>query len=267
MNDGVSRQHLKIDKTKDNRLIATDLGSTNSTFVIPQGHMKAFYNEINGLSLKQGNIGDCTLLSALYSLSLNPRGQQLIKDMVSVDNDGSYIVQFPDSKPIRVAIDDLYGQTNKKGEEKHSVESELGIRAIERAYARYLNRYGSYCPTMFGTIDKGVQLRTPLYNLTQISPQTTRVSSANIDSLLGNIVYTGGTNNHVVTCATPEKGKYGEYVDYKRRFIRNHAYSIKNIDVNKRIVEIINPHNTKYSFYLSFDEFANYFSEICDLEL
>ena len=265
-NDQVSNRHLMIERTSKG-LVVTDLNSTNSTVVIPQGHMKAFYNDLSGLSLKQGNIGDCTLLSALYSLSLNPKGQQLIKNMVSVANDGSYIVQFPNTKPIKVEIADLYGQTNKKGEEKHSVESELGIRAIERAYARYLNRYGSYGPTMFGTIDKGAQLRTPLYNLTQISPRTTKITTSNIDSLLGNILYTGGTNNHVITCATPEKGKYGDYIDYQRRFIRNHAYSIKNINVNQRIVEIINPHNTKYSFVLGFDEFANYFSEICDLQL
>ena len=265
-NDQVSNRHLMLERTSKG-LVVTDLGSTNSTSVIPQGHMKAFYNEINGVSLKQGNIGDCTLLSALYSLSLNPRGQQLIKDMVSVDNDGSYIVQFPDAKPIKVAINDLYGQTNNKGEQKHSVESELGIRAIERAYARYLNRYGSYGPTMFCVIDKGAHLSTPLYNLTQIYPKTTKTNNTNIDYLFQNIVSTGGTNNHVITCATPEKGRFGEYVDYQRRFITSHAYSIKNINVNQRMVEIINPHNTKYSFVLGFDEFAKYFSEVCDLQL
>ena len=266
-NDQVSNRHLLLERTSKG-LVVTDLGSTNSTMVIPQQHIKAFYNEINGLALKQGNIGDCTLLSALYSLSLNPKGKEIIKNMVSIDEDGGYIVQFPNYRGIKVPLENLYGQENKKGERKIAVESELGIRAIERAYAKYLNRYGDYGPTMFGVIDKGAELRTPLYNLTNISPKTTKVNQLNIDSVFRDIAQSGGTYNHVVTCSTPNKGKYGDYLDYQRRFIKNHAYSIKNIDPYSRTVEVVNPHNTKYYCYtLSFDEFIQYFSEVCDLNL
>ena len=65
-NDQVSNRHLLLERTSKG-LVVTDLGSTNSTMVIPQQHIKPFYKEINGLAIKQGNIGDCSLLSALYS--------------------------------------------------------------------------------------------------------------------------------------------------------------------------------------------------------
>ena len=188
--------------------------------------------------------------------------------MVTVDNDGSYLVKLPNHEPIKVTLDELYGQVNKKGERKNAVESELGIKAIERAYARYLKENENYeAPTMFGIIDEGDYLRTPLFNLTRVYPQTIKINKSNIDSLLQNIAYTGGTNCHVVTCSTPKKGKYGDYVDYQRRFIENHAYSIKRINPTDRIVEIVNPHNTKYYYALNFDEFSEYFTEICDLKL
>ena len=61
--------------------------------------------------------GDCFFEAALASLADTKQGQQLIKNMIKENKDGSYTVTFPgDPKhPIRVTAQDLKNSGTKDG--------------------------------------------------------------------------------------------------------------------------------------------------------
>ena len=121
---------------------------------------------------------------------------------------------------------------------------------------------------MFGEIDNGLPLKKPLSDITGKKPTYLRIhNNGNIDGIFYNIINNEDTNSHVITCATPRLGKFGQYMDSQNRFISNHAYSIQNINLQGRYLEIVNPHNTKGVYVLPFDDFTKYFSELCYLKL
>ena len=255
----VSREHLVLSKV-ENEIVATDLNSRNATEVIPANKVKAFYNGANNIELSQANIGDCYLLSTIYSLSRNNLGAQILENMVQVDKDGNYIVTFYNRSPIVVRPDELDGQT-RKSDKKNSVSGDLGVKAIERAYAKMLLPFSGIGPTMFLNIDNGGYPSNALKDLAGIDSKKHTVRKTDINALFTSLIYSG-RDNFIITCTTPNIAKYDKYVDKQGRFIKNHAYSIGSIDINKQTVEIINPHNTKVSNVISWKEFESLFDYI-----
>lgn len=254
--DDASRKHLVLER-KGNDILATDVSSMG-TEIIPKNRIKAFNNGVEELVLGQSNIGDCYLLSTLYALSLTPEGRKYIEKMVSVDDNGNYIVNFHDSfMPISIAPEDLDGQ--KLGNsEKRSVCGALGVRAIERAYGRMIRRPREENMTLFVKIDKGGWPENALKKMTGLSSKVHNISKTDIKNVLDHIC-SNGINNYVLTCSTPGKGNYNGYVDPERRFDECHAYGIKSINNRNQTIEIVNPHNTKKSTIISWSEFSQYF--------
>ena len=255
----VSREHLILNKV-GNEIVATDLNSMNATEVIPSHKVKAFYNGAKEIELSQANIGDCYLLSTIYALSRNNLGAQILENMVRVDEDGNYIVTFYNRAPIVVRPDELDGQ-ERKSDRKNSVSGDLGVKAIERAYGKMLLPFSGIGPTMFLNIDQGGYPSNALKDLTGIDSKKHTVRKTDVNALFTSLIYSG-RENYIVTCTTPNIAKYDKYVDKQRRFIKNHAYSIGNIDTNRQTVEIINPHNTKKSNVISWQEFAQLFDYV-----
>lgn len=264
----VSNIHLKLEKV-GSEIIATDLNATNDTDVIPKNKIRPFYTDLKNLQLGQANVGDCYLLATIYSLSRTENGREILLNMVHVDDQGNYIVDFSDKKGIVVKPEELDGQ--KKGkEEKRSVSGDLGIKAIERAYAKLLKEeekqkilsLAQTNKTMFLAIDKGGFMNTAMKKMTGLDSQVVNTKYNNVDSILTALAY-NHPENHVLTCSTPSNANYGNYVDPYGRFIKKHAYSIKSIDPTARTIEIVNPHNTKFSYVISFDDFANMFDFLC----
>lgn len=253
----VSRIHMQLEKV-GNKIIATDLNASNNTQIIPKNKIKAFNGGVENLRLGQSNIADCYLLSVLYALSRTPKGQKYIENMVKVDDRGNYNVKFYDSqKPISVAPEDLDGQI-VDGNRKRSVKGDLGIRAIERAYGRMLINCDYGNKTLFLEIDKGGSPIVALRKLTGIQGDFISTSMGKIEKTLYDICQKG-LDNFVLTCSTPKKSKYNNYVDSQRRFISRHVYGIKDINPYTRNIEIINPHNTRTSYTISWDEFEQMF--------
>ncbi|MBQ9246748.1 FHA domain-containing protein [bacterium] len=260
----VSRKHLKIEKD-DNDIIVTDLGSMNGTEIIPQNCIKPFYGDLRKLAFRQSNIGDCYLLANLYALSQSRVGRNYLENMVRVDNNGNYIVKFSFEEPITIRPDELDGQKAANLPEKKSVSGDLGIKAIERAYGRMLKekentfyRNQDLNQTLYNAIDEGGYVDRTLFELTGISSDSHCLRRTNVDALLYSIERSGIDNN-IITCTTPEYGKYDRYVDPDHKFIRKHAYAVKHIDSINRTISIVNPHNTKLTETISWDEFSKYF--------
>ena len=256
--DMVSRHHLNISMNRDGEIYVTDLGSTNATQVIPKNKIQPFYQGVENIELRQGNIGDCYLLSNLYALSRNPKGQKLIEKMVRVDNDGNYVVSFYNKEPIIVSLEQLDGQ-KLEGKEKISVAGELGVRAIERAYGKMLRPIEHLDKTLFMNIDNGGKINETLFNLVGKYPQYFYIPKTNVYQKFAELAQKP-MKNYVMLCSTHQKGRYGDYMDKDRKFISRHAYAIKNFDVDKKLVEIVNPHNTKHSEFVHFDDFQQMFA-------
>lgn len=262
--DKVSRRHLDITLHND-EIYVTDLNSMNDTQIIPKNKVKPFYQGVGKIELKQGNIGDCFMLVNLYALSRNPVGRVYLENMVKIDDDGNYVVSFYNNPPITVPLEQLDGQ--KYGNtEKVCVAGELGIRAIERAYGKKLNNFHDYDKTLMMEIDNGGKILGALWDLTGISGQAYRTTSINIGQKLEELSKIP-MDNQVLFCSSYNEERYGRYVDPQQQFNKNHAYAIKSIDNNNRLVEVINPHNTKKSYWVPFYEFSEIFDYLYVVEM
>lgn len=253
----VSSKHLELSKV-NGRFVARDLNSTNGTEIIPNNRINPFYKGVENLEFEQENVGDCYLLTAIYALSKHPKGASLIEKMVKIDKDGNYIVEFPNGYPISIRPDELDGQ-QLNGDTKNSVTGELGIKAIERAYGRYI-KIGSENATMFAQIDDGGFVDNAIEKLTDKYANRVYLDSIlSIDDLFSDLERKG-FDNFVFACSTKHSDDY--YIDPKKKYVSSHAYAIKNINTKKRTVEIINPHHTKTSQKVDFDEFQKYFRRL-----
>ena len=114
---------------------------------------------------------------------------------------------------------------------------------------------------MFMKIDQGGFPSTALKDLCGMKFKNNIVATTNIPELLRGITILG-RENYIVSCTTPNTGKYGRFVDKERRFIKSHAYSVGNINRDRKTIEIINPHNTKIRDIITWDEFSKHFDNI-----
>lgn len=220
--------------------------------------MEPFSTGIYNLKFLQGNIGDCFLLAPLYSLSLTPKGTEILKNMVKIDDNGNYIVSFNKKHPIIVKPDELNGETYENGTVKHSVDGDLSLKAIERAYAKLIRQPRN--TANFMTLNCGGYPEQSLFDISGLK-STTYTTKQNVKPLLKEIE-SNGIENYVLTCSTPQQGKYGKYMNSAGKFVTAHAYSIKSIDTKSGTIEIVNPHDTKKSELLKIEDFEKMFNFI-----
>lgn len=260
-----SREHLILTR-QAGTLYAIDYDSTNGTFVVPKNKVRPFYRGAKNIELSQSNVGDCFLLSTIYSMSKTDKGAKILEDMIEVDDNGNYIVTFVDGSSYVIKPEELDGQKSTKGNrDKRSVSGELGVKAIERAYARDM-KSDCYRKTMFADIDNGGYTTNAMYKMTGLFGSSHKASAQDTPYIFSKIK-NEGMNNHIVTCSTPHIGKYGNYMDAERRFITGHAYTICDIDVKNQLVTIANPYNTRKKQVISWNDFANIFSYFSDVKI
>lgn len=255
--------HLKLQKD-GNDIVATALSGKHNSFVVPHNRIQAFYNGVSNIHLGQANIGDCYLLSTLFAMSHNPKGQRMLYEMVRVDNNGNYIVEFHNQEPISVKPEELDGQ--KKGKnEKRSVSGDLAIKAIERAYAKMIKNpvrdLSKSNQTLFLDIDDGGVPTTALEKMTGLKSKKYNTRSSDTEKILHQIKQ-HGMEKFILTCSTYNHGKYKGYMDKNHNFIERHAYAVYDIDTDNRQISIINPHNTKFYYTISWDDFITMFDNI-----
>ncbi|MBE7704217.1 MAG: hypothetical protein E7Z90_00220 [Cyanobacteria bacterium SIG29] len=254
--NGVTLQHLRIQKVGDT-LIASDNSSKTGTKIIPRKEVKAFQVGTKDIKLAQGELGDCYLLATIYALSRTSNGQKLLEKMVSMDKNGNSIVTFKDKNPIKITPSEL--DSERQTQDKDWACGEIGTKAIERAYAKLIKENSAEANSV--QIDKGGFPLVALETLTGIKGQAEHITEDNAELILQKIEQ-NGLDNQILMCSTPHNGNYGKYRDKKQKFITGHAYAIKNINSKKGTIEIINPHNTKRSEFISFDEFKQIFDFI-----
>lgn len=261
--DNVAPKHLKLEKAKDGTIMATALNSEKNSSIIPNNKITAFPGGVQNIELSQENCGDCYLLAPIYAMSRNPIGANLLEKMIEINKQGYFIVSFKNQDKIIISPDELDGQSSMF-DKKHSVNGDLSIKALERAYGKMIKENKS-AKTLFADINGG-KLGDAIEKMTGLQYKNYSIYNENIDQLLTNLKK-DGLNNHILTCTTPEKGLYdnGKYMDEEKLFPSKHGYAIGDIDIENKEITIINPHNTKIKHVISWEKFENIFTLITDV--
>lgn len=236
-----------------------------------------FPNGVQNLTIRQLNVGDCYLLSSLYALSRNKKGQDIIRKMVTISDDGKILVKFHNQAPISVNTNCGAGQIIN-GVKKHTSFSNLGVKAIEAAYGKYragLSGAGNSKALQAingGWADEAWKVLAGLKTTTHgvFKNGSFHSQKISIDKVLNTL--TDDINNRVIMVATPP-GSYGilkqvrngktiGWMDNTRKFICQHAYAVSNIDKVNKTVTVVNPWNTTVGHTMSYDEFSKIFGVI-----
>lgn len=91
---------------------------------------------INPAGEIQGKVGDCYFLSTLDSMANSPQGQQMIRNMIKTNSDGSYTVTFPGdpSHPVTVTPQEMQTQIQQGAVNK---DSAAWSQVAETAFFKY----------------------------------------------------------------------------------------------------------------------------------
>ena len=150
--DKLIDEHIDYEKNKTGRMkskyIKRDLKPLYDRYDIAKSGKNTLYYDYNmsksrkiivfpangkiDSEFNQGkNVQDCWLISAIKSLSINSKGEKMLEDILSVDNNGNVTVQLKGvDKEYTISKEELEGANEL-------AQGDLDVRAIEIAIRRY----------------------------------------------------------------------------------------------------------------------------------
>lgn len=190
-----------------------------SKFVLPDGINTRF---------KQGQVGDCALLSTIDGLMNNPDTADLIRKSITKSPFGDYSVKIGDNI-VKVA--------------KSSITDEMlsdttGIKIFEQAYKQ-----------LTGNIDGGFAETVAK----QFGLNPVHITNDNITDELLNQLAKEKSNNVL---------SFGALIDSDGTIsnlgTQRHYFTIKDIDADNKLVKLTSPIDSSKSIELSFDDIKNF---------
>ena len=136
--------HIKYEKNKFGRMKSKDIDE--ETVYLWNRYYQVKHNEnilypANGKiddEFKQKNMPDCWLLAAIKSLSVNPKGQEMLNDLISLDEKGNVTVKLKGvNKEYTISKEELEGANEL-------AEGDLDVRAIECAIRKFYHEIGDH---------------------------------------------------------------------------------------------------------------------------
>lgn len=143
--DKLIDRHIDYEKNKfgrmNSKLIDRDLMTLSDRIKQTKWKENTVY-PANGkidAEFKQGDyLGDCWLIAAVKSLNVNPKGQAMLDDIMSVNKYGNVTVRLKGvGKKYTISKEELEGANEL-------AQGDLDVRAIEIAIRRYLNETGDH---------------------------------------------------------------------------------------------------------------------------
>ena len=225
------------------------------------------------MHIRQKDVGDCVLLATIDAIQRNKReGLNILANLAKRQDDGSWLVTFHDTEPIRVQPSDTRGEAYSKfflfrwaqkliGFRRQAVEAPDVVRVIERAYGRRLKAEQHTVAGTMMVLDRGTTVlhdgamramigpRAQYQTFSQGTDFTRTYATQALAYIQENPEYT------IAWCGTRPAGEDESHVGAAKKLIGSHAYAI--VDVTDRQVVVANPHDNKQLITLTHDEFAD----------
>lgn len=117
----------------DKLCIKTDSGTGWETLNISKEKYCELFPPVERYASKQGQSGDCYLVSALNTMMADPRGKLQLLSCLTENSDGSITVKLPDSES-EITIENGKDITSLGVDPKKCVSGALGMQLLEYAY-------------------------------------------------------------------------------------------------------------------------------------
>ena len=202
---------------------------------------------------KQGKIGDCFFLASIAAIRRSPKGQKILDNIITDNQDGTYTVKFKGAdKEYKVGACELLSKNNW-------VSGDMDVRILEIAAQKHYAlgiKYGGFdgaaMDLLLGTCDMWKKLLSPV--LSKPDPQK-------IKELLNNenIVMTAGINPvsklwGLIVKELPHRAEYKEGIAIA------HVYTVLDIDDDN--IYLSNPWDTSKTIAIPLDVFDEYWGDV-----
>ena len=202
---------------------------------------------------KQGKIGDCFFLASIAAIRRSPKGQKILDNIITDNQDGTYTVKFKGAdKEYKVGACELLSKNNW-------VSGDMDVRILEIAAQKHYAlgiKYGGFdgaaMDLLLGTCDMWKKLLNPV--LSKPDPQK-------IKELLNNenIVMTAGINPvsklwGLIVKELPHRAEYKEGIAIA------HVYTVLDIDDDN--IYLSNPWDTSKTIAIPLDVFDEYWADV-----
>ncbi len=247
--------------------------------------------------LKQGNTGDCYVVAAIHAMSRSPHFEMIVRSSMKKLSDGSWEVKIPllseNGQVITITPDELLPQKNrqfmklgKDGGIMSDVRRKLspmkgkeGMQVLEAAFIKEkfgsvdrLEAEGGFASEVLLALGGGDNFRRIRLDALKFNEKKSKWEFLGLDSCsaedmfyLDRYLEHFDPEIHIATVSTGERGKIANTIGlYKGKgtqkfFVPGHAYSISNVDPQKKIITLANPWNTSKPIALTFDQFKGTF--------
>jgi len=241
-------------------------------------------NGVNGEfdeQIKQGGTGDCWLISGLLALNSTPEGKQIIKDSITVNDDGSVTVDFKGvgasytispEELQKYDTDNISNDAFSNGDNDMLV-FELAVSKLKSDIAAGAINIGVSSSSYEGYSDASIEggfAQQVIYFMTGRTAQTYGVQSSSKadiaagleNSTIYSVLQDAAENPPtVLTCAMYYGTKTATCVDGRTFNVDlrdyGHAFAITGVDAENQTVTIVNPWDSNKPYTMSWSEFAN----------
>jgi len=262
-NASSSFQEIFNDAVKGFKDIATNLfGGENKVLAdnAPPDQSDAPNGKVDK-DFKQGQTGDCWLLSAIAAKASTPEGQADLNKMLSVDDKGNVTVELGGKQyTYEKALLESYPELSSGDLDVRALELAIEDRRIEKRQPKNFEQLnnildGGYTYEMFNELhSNNVIAETHCFEMNGNAINIIKNNNEK-DGLLGKIAMVAATDEK----SDLSKIKVLDENNNSIKLYNKHAYAVINADDN--YVYLKNPHDTSHTLKMSHDDFNSAFVE------
>ena len=255
---------------------ATSASANGSSEVTASNGVNGEFDE----QIRQGGTGDCWLISGLLALNSTPEGKQIIKDSITVNDNGSVTVSF---KGVGVSYTITPEELQKYDTDSVSKDAysngdndmlvfELAVSKLKSDIAADAINLGVSAYSYEGYKDASIEggfAQQVIYFMTGMTSQTYGVQSSYNEDLANGLanstiysVLEDAAKNPptVLTCGMYYGVKTATCTDGRTFNVDltnyGHAFAITGVDAENQTVTIVNPWDSNKPYTMSWSEFA-----------